>query len=1034
VRELGPGTWAAPPVRRAAVLSADGEPTAVATLPPPKASSPSASAGGKKARRRSRWIVAGLLLVLVSGLSLAGWLAMRRQAGNETELFKNAEREYQEHRFADAAVLFQDLLRDFPGSEQRGLYRFLGELSAVREAIYFPGEKGLDGTLGRIGQFLDYYKGDPLLKAYEPDVWKTLHKLGKELGEDATAKKDRALLRRARTAIDVAGQLDVAATPNNREMLRRARDALLETEKHIVEREHREALIARLKELSARPSSQTVQFARQLVADAGLGNDAELKELLQRLLTAHIGQVSYTPEASGALKPPPGDEGTSLLVTSAVGKVVPIAMKAQTIFALARGVLYALDARDGQVRWARRVGIDNQHLPLRLPATSSAAELAVIAGIDDRTLSAVAVNTGDVAWQHVLDESPLGQPVLVGARILAATYSGRVEEIDAWTGKPLGSYRLGEPLAAGAARQDGSPLLYVPAASYAIYVLDLEKHVCDRVLYSGHAHGALRSPPVVVIDPGKTAGLMILEETDGLDAVRLRVYALPIRDPDQKPLPVEQKVRGWSWFAPFQDGERLLSATDAGVLGYWGIRQKGNRDPALFPWFKKELMVAEGKADRSARAFVAHADADNVWTLSNARLQRWRSALHPEDGPQLSAAWSESIPLGAPLHEAQVHRDNDGNTMLFLVTQDLRSATCLASAVSAADGRILWQRRLGAVCQGPPVTIGKQILLDDANGLYAFEDGAPGERWQQAGTMVLPAGGKPTRFLVLPGHGKYPGCVLGVGAGRDTEVRLQALDAAGNLTGALKTHVLPAQLAGTPALGPDFVVLPLANGILERLPFGAGLPVHGPGWRKPGADEHAKCHVLALDGGDFLVSDGSNGLTRLHWSEPKSWEKKASVQLPARIATPPVVAGKSIVVACANHSLIVLDDAGLTVSRSWALPGPVTNGPFAHDQGIGCVVGHNRLVWIDPARKQPWEYSLDARIVGVPLWSDGMLVVANQAGQIDALSPKDGQALGSYALHADVAPAAAPISFGDGQLFLPLSDGTVFVMPRKRLR
>jgi len=226
----------------------------------------------------------------------------------------------------------------------------------------------------------------------------------------------------------------------------------------------------------------------------------------------------------------------------------------------------------------------------------------------------------------------------------------------------------------------------------------------------------------------------------------------------------------------------------------------------------------------------------------------------------------------------------------------------------------------------------------------------------------------------------------------------------------------------------------LANGILERLPFGAGLPVHGPGWRKPGADEHAKCHVLALDGGDFLVSDGSNGLTRLHWSEPKSWEKKASVQLPARIATPPVVAGKSIVVACANHSLIVLDDAGLTVSRSWALPGPVTNGPFAHDQGIGCVVGHNRLVWIDPARKQPWEYSLDARIVGVPLWSDGMLVVANQAGQIDALSPKDGQALGSYALHADVAPAAAPISFGDGQLFLPLSDGTVFVMPRKRLR
>lgn len=1043
-RELGPGSWAAPPLRRPDVLVPDGDSVALAMTPSSAAAAPVATAVAKKARRRSRWLVAALLLVLAGGLSLAGLAALRRQAGNEAELFKAAEREYHEHRFADAAVLFQNLQRDFPGSEQRALYRFLGELSAVREAIYFPGEQGHEGSLGRIGQFLDYYKGDALLKSHEQDIWKTLHKLGKELGEDATAKKDRALLLRARTAFDVASRLGVAQTPQNREMLQRARDALLETEKHIIEREQRDALIARVTELVATPSSQTVQRARQLVAAAGRDSDAELKELLQRLLTAHIGQVAYTPlTAPAAFTLPPGDEGTSLLITLAVGKVVPLSMKTRTVFALARGVLYALDGRDGQLRWARRVGIDNQHLPVRLPATSTIPELAIIVSTDDRTLSAVAVNTGEVAWQHVLDEPCLGQPVLMGARVLAATYSGRVEEIDAGSGKLLGFFRLGEPLSAGMARQDGSPLLYVPAESYAIYVLDVEKHACERILYSRQARGALRSPPLIVTEPGKSAGLMVLEESDGLDTTRLRAYSLPIRDPDQKSLPVEQKIRGWTWFAPFQDGERLLSATDAGMLGYWGIRQKGNRDSALFPWFKKELMIAEGKANRSARGLVAHADAENVWTISNGRLQRWRIAFHPKDGPQLSPAWSESLLLGIPIQETQVLRDDEGNAIQFFVTHDLRTASCLASAVHAADGRVLWQRRLGALCQGQPVAIGKQILLGDPSGLLSFADSDAKERWQQAGRMVVPSpGGKAMKFLILPGRDQQPGCVLGVSAdGSATEIRVQPLDAAGNPLGQPKSHVLPASLSGTPALGPEFVVLPLANGILERVPLNEGLPVHGPGWRKSGADENALCHVRAVDGHDFLVSDGSNGLMRLHWSEPKSWEKKASVQLPARVVAPPIVVagpageGIAVAVACADQSLNVLDGGRLTVSRTWAMPGKVTAGPFAHGRGIGCVVERNRLVWVDPSRKQPWERSFDADIIGVPLWTDDTLVVANQAGQVVALLPEDGRPLGpGYSLRANITPAAAPVPFADSSLFLPLTDGTVIILPRKLLR
>lgn len=1041
VRELGPGSWQAPPVR--GLVPADGFVVATAASAP---ESPSTHeiAGAKQARRRSRWLATILLLILAGGLGVAAWSAINRQAGNEAELFKTAQREYDDSHFADAAVLFQDLQRDFPGSDQRAHYRFLGELSAVREAVYFPGDKGLDGALGRIGQFLDYHKGESLLKTHEQDIWKTLHKLGKELAEEAAEKKERTLLVRAQVALDMAGRLAVAGTPQNVELLRRARESLAETQKLIVERESRNALVASVKELSEKPSSQSVMLARRLVRQAGRDDDGELKELLQRLLAAHLGQVTYSTETStGSSKPVAEDEANSILVTHTLGKTAPLALKpaSSTVFALARGVLHALDPRDGRVRWARRVGIDNAQLPLRLPAQPFAPELALLLSTDDRTVSAVAAATGEMVWQYVLDEPCTGRPVLVGRLLVVPTYSGRVDEIDVGSGKLLGFFQLGEALTVGAARQEGTPLVFVPAESQSIFVLDVDKHSCERILYSGHARGSLRCLPTLV--PGGVPQL-ILDETDGLTGVKLRSFALPIVHADQPLLLPEIKVRGWTWFTPYQDGERLITATDAGVLGYWGIKQKGNRDAALFPWFKKEVLIGEPGTGRAARAQVVHADAENVWVIAGNGLQRWQIGFHPKDGPQLLPAWSEPLRLGVPLHESQVLRDDAGQTILIVVTQDPRTSACQAQAVQALDGRILWQRQLGIVCQDQPVVVGKHVLVSDSSGVFALPAEEVQGRWHQSGRLLVPAAPKfRTHFEVMSLRGQQSAQVLSFSGPDATLLGIHAVDASGNLAGKPKEQQLPASLRGTPAQGTDVVVLPLANGILERVPLGDGVAVHGPNWRKAGAEEAALGHVVALGGDDFLVTDGSNGLTRLHWSEPKSWEKKASFQVPARILSPPALVAdakedgkvRSIVVACADDSVQLLDSAGLSVSRSWIMPGKITAGPFANGQGFGCVVGRNRLVWIDPARTEPWEYSFVADIVGMPLWLDDALVVANQAGQFTALRPDTGTPLGAgYALRANVAPATAPVPFGNQMLFAPLTDGTVILFPKKLLR
>src|SRR5205807_3089104 len=114
----------------------------------------------------------------------------------------------------------------------------------------------------------------------------------------------------------------------------------------------------------------------------------------------------------------------------------------------------------------------------------------------------------------------------------------------------------------------------------------------------------------------------------------------------------------------------------------------------------------------------------------------------------------------------------------------------------------------------------------------------------------------------------------------------------------------------------------------------------------------------------------------------------------------------------------------------------VTAGPFAHQGGAGVVIGRRRLVWLDPAREQPaWALTFPADIVGEPRLLDGVLIVADESGQIQAIDPASGQPVGlRYTLEAAVAPAMAPLPHGPDQLFVPLTDGTALLLSRAWFR
>src|SRR5262249_4929083 len=168
-----------------------------------------------------------------------------------------------------------------------------------------------------------------------------------------------------------------------------------------------------------------------------------------------------------------------------------------------------------------------------------------------------------------------------GDRVFVPTYSGRVDEVELNSGALLGYYELGQPLSAGGAVQPGTHLLYLPADSFCVYVLDVAKRTCAAVLYTGHPGGSLRGPPALLSAPGGAkgrgpGGYLLLGQADGLDAMKLRAFAVPPAEPDAAALQPELRLDGWAWFAPAADGEHLALATDAGEFVLCEIRGRAD--------------------------------------------------------------------------------------------------------------------------------------------------------------------------------------------------------------------------------------------------------------------------------------------------------------------------------------------------------------------------------------------------------------------------------------------------------------------------
>src|SRR5262249_39951801 len=158
-----------------------------------------------------------------------------------------------------------------------------------------------------------------------------------------------------------------------------------------------------------------------------------------------------------------------------------------------------------------------------------------------------------------------------------------------------------------------------------------------------------------------------------LDSTKLRVFELPIESRDAAPLlQPEPSVRGWSWFAPYHDNEKIAFATDRGILGLFGINQFRNHDKALFPLLQSDYKLAES-SDQLDRAQVVYAVENDFWIIANGEFQRFNFEWSSQ---RVVPYWPSALRLGSPLHPAQV--DEAGKT-IFVVTQDIARQIDLAT-------------------------------------------------------------------------------------------------------------------------------------------------------------------------------------------------------------------------------------------------------------------------------------------------------------------------------------------------------------------
>ncbi|MFQ3652566.1 MAG: PQQ-binding-like beta-propeller repeat protein, partial [Gemmataceae bacterium] len=916
---MASGSWESPPpVRRqeaSTALPPSAHPSRIPTPSPVQAEiqpatdevaddslEPDAAPPAKG--RIARWIIVPFVGLVIVGLGAGTFLVFNAIKDTENRLAASADADYDKNLFGAAGQKYAKLAKDFPESEQVERYQFRARLSELRNLAGAESDN-INEKLQAFRQFIEDYAQKPILNEHAADLGDSVVQMlvshAKSGLEDPLDPSLWTDLEKAETVLRMVRSLK--APKESRPV------AWIDLEKAMEElgaarrkAEERRRVLTNLEALAQSPSYANLVLAESMLAEEGpkfpgLTESPKVKELLETLYAGHRASIKYVPRGNEPAPNTPSEEDSSPallvgpLLAGSPGNPPP---NDSVVLALSRGVLYGLSESTGQIRWARRLGIDTTTLPVRVPAGRGSSERILALSSDSARLDALDPD-GNILWIYRLGTPSLGRPLVVGQRAYLATYNGDVHEIELNEGRLLGRFVLNHRLTTGGAYDPHTGLLYFPADDGCIYILRPGANAgCEQILYTRHLAASLRGEPILLPPLQGDPGYLVLNQTAGTRSTQLKVYELPIRERNASPrrLKMNAEMEGWTWFPPFNDPEKIALLTDAGMLGVFGIRQPGTMDQPLFPLLPEgglrlsrsqtdlELSPSTNDLSTAARATIVQIEGEDYWTLGLGRLQRHRLVWDTRTGPRLVPVWRDAPLLGSPLHEGQVSAK--GNR-LVVVTQAPRSPATWATCVEERRGEIVWKRQLGLVCQHEPMPIslpeGPPLLLalDEGGSLFSIDPTrfkiGPNTRWLLDSRMTPLAGPLEENRLVPPvlirsADGQSVYMVANPGAGKTLVIRHILPAAVGRKLELRERRVeIRDRLAGPPALVGNYLVMPLADSdeTLIRVAINKEEVQEGPNWRLSRADPEAIGFVLPLSDSRFVTSDGGRGLTVWNW-------------------------------------------------------------------------------------------------------------------------------------------------------------------------
>jgi hypothetical protein len=262
---------------------------------------------------------------------------------------------------------------------------------------------------------------------------------------------------------------------------------------------------------------------------------------------------------------------------------------------------------------------------------------------------------------------------------------------------------------------------------------------------------------------------------------------------------------------------------------------------------------------------------------------------------------------------------------------------------------------------------------------------------------------------------------------------------------------IPAPLAGNPIFMGSMMVIPLANGSIYRISLSKEMTTaeEGPTWRNERLTPEVICTLAAISEEEFLSTDGNRSMVRWHWpADQNVFETKGRLNWTEKLLN-----SMSVIKVNDTPHVAVADVKGAV--SLWDINKPtkpvriwrgaekgtiptsnVTYGPFVVGSNLGYMISSGHLVCISPTEDSPKWISkplvegTSEGLIGQPSILGDKLILTNRSGRVSEVNLQTGERIAAgWSLVGNVAPSSAPIPADEKHLLVPLTDGTLLLVP-----